>query len=78
MGAREAEAARKECYISPPIPFTPLPTVAHFEGKKSSFFLNIILYRKLTAAIGEKLKNMYKIKKWSPNIFLHLKPLLSA
>ena len=60
MGAREAEAARKECYISPPISFTPLSAMAHFKGKKSSFFLNIILDRKLTQ---EKLKNMFKIKK---------------
>ena len=34
-----------------------------FKGKKSSFFLNIILERKLAAALGEKLKNMFKIKK---------------
>ena len=63
MGAREAEAARKECYISPPISFAPLSTMAHFKGKKSSFLKKIILERKLTAALGEKLKNMFKIKK---------------
>ena len=63
MGAREAEATRKEFYISPPISFAPLSTMAHFIGKKSSFFLNIILDRKLTAALGEKLKNMFEIKK---------------
>ena len=40
-----------------------LSTMAHFNGKKSRFFLNIILERKLTAALGEKLKNMFKIKK---------------
>ena len=43
--------------------FAPLSTMAHFKGKKLSFFLNIILERKLTAALGEKLKNMFKIKK---------------
>ena len=43
--------------------------MAHFEGKQSSFFLNIILERKLTAVLGEKLKNMFKIKKWSWNNF---------
>ena len=37
----------------------------NFKGKKSSFFLNIILEKKLAAALGEKLKNMFKIKKWS-------------
>ena len=63
MGAREAEAERKECYISPPISFAPHSSMAHFKGKKSSFFLNIILEKKLTAALGEKLKNMFKIKK---------------
>ena len=63
MGAREAEAARKECYISPPIFSAPLSTMAHLKGKKSSFFLNIILEKKLAAALGEKLKNMFKIKK---------------
>ena len=63
MGAREAEAARKEWYLSPPISFAPLSTIAHFKGKNSSFFLNIILERKLIAALGEKLKNMFKIKK---------------
>ena len=36
-------------------------TMDYFKGKKSSFFLNIILERKLTAALGEKLKNMFKI-----------------
>ena len=63
MGAREAEAAGKECYESPTISFAPLSTMSHFEGEKSSFFLNISLERKLTAALGEKLKNMLKIKK---------------
>ena len=63
MGVREAEAERKECYISPPISFDPLSTMAHFRGKKSSFILNIILERKLAAAFGEKLKNMFTIKK---------------
>ena len=69
MGGREAEAARKECYISPPISFAPLSTMADFKGKKSSFFLNIILKRKLTAALGEKLNNMFEIKKSSSNNF---------
>ena len=49
--------------------------MAHFKGKKSSFFLNIILGQKLAAALGEKLKNMFKIKKWSTNNFLNLKLL---
>ena len=61
MGTREAEAARKECYISPPNSFAPLSAMAHFKGEESSFFLNIILGRKLMAVLGEKLKNMLKI-----------------
>ena len=63
VGAREAEAAHKECYISPSISFAPLSTMAHFNGKKSNFFLKIILERKLTAEFGEKLKNLFKIKR---------------
>ena len=35
----------------------------HFKGKKSNLFLNIILEKKLAAALAEKLKNMFKIKK---------------
>ena len=49
--------------ISPPFSFAPLSTMVHFKGKKSSFFLNIIFEKKLAAALGEKLKNMFKIKK---------------
>ena len=78
MGARDAEVARKECYIPPPISFAPLSTMAHFKGKKSRFFLNIILERKLTAPLGEKRKNMFKIIKISSNKFFNLKPLPSA
>ena len=70
MGARDVETARKKCYISPPISFAPLSTMAHFKGKKSSFFLNIILGKKLAAALGEKLKNMFKIKNEAQIIFL--------
>ena len=45
--SRYIESGPKEIgggiYISPPISFGPLSTMAQFKGKKSSFFLNIIL-----------------------------------
>ena len=49
--------------------------MTYFKGKKSSFFLNLISERKLKAALGEKLKNMFKIKKWSSNNFFKSKTI---
>ena len=39
------------------------------KGKSQAFVLNIILEKKLAAGLGEKLKNMFKIIKWSSNNF---------